>query len=731
MSKNQELKLVLELKKSCVQFDDGKKQKWRELEGKISAAAEIFRQLGLIYMKKNSSQRCIIQSAALFMAAQVRKYHEQTEKDLEKLWRTVLEKAGNQKRFISLNDVSRRMKKKVRHMRLQTKRSVNELPMLKFVESTKVMHKMEKEKIRNVKSIQEELSKSYIAFMEDVSEACLAILGKPKCEFALIGMGSLARKEVTPYSDFECFILLEEGVQYLSNYEEILERFRWFAVIFQLILISLGETILPAMAIPSLNDFYKLYKKRGGDWFYDDYTPRGISFDGFMPHASKTPLGDSLFNDKAETALIKPVSEMVKHLSRKSEVVLTETCFVCGDEELHAAFNVSAVAELKKQQSNKKTYVRFQKQLLKDLKKFDLEEQLGLLRFLNEMNIKKAFYRIPTIILSQYSKFFGFHCLSSFETISELRKNKKIQQRLEHKLKYVVAISCETRLKAYEKQQKQEELVKLFSIKDIKDTLIYLVGEKCVADFFIITLGLLYRYSSPSFLKRRKSFCIVDNASVTLRNQCLVYFVLGQYKNFWWILPNYLSQLEKKKKHLERDEVLCAAGITYFSSYEKTEAKRMFVELVLKRFIRSNPGHRNSFEADEKVYSVYCNCTDTIDSLWLSIANLSPFKSQLPLEFINDGKQFIEKVYCFFSNYIDMETQNKTIQNLVWSIISIKHLFLGTADFFLAVQALRWSLIRKNKQQQLFGRSKHSMMTRKRKADYERMERLQIRKRKK
>ena len=166
-------------------------------------------------------------------------------------------------------------------------------------------------------------------------------------------MGSLAKKEITPYSDFKCAILLEEGVQNQPNYEVILEYFTWFAVIFQIILITLGETILPSVAIPGLNDF----SKKGGDWFYDNITPSGISFDGFMHHACKTPLGRQEPTEKKpwKVELINPVSEMLRYLSVEADLknryhladVLAQSYFVCGDTILYNDFSDGIASEQK------------------------------------------------------------------------------------------------------------------------------------------------------------------------------------------------------------------------------------------------------------------------------------------------------------------------------------------------------------------------------------------------
>ena len=73
-----------------------------------------------------------------------------------------------------------------------------------------------------------------------------------------------------------------------EKYEEILDYFRWYSVVFHIIVINLQETILPSVSISSLNDKYCVL----GNWFFDAHTKRGISFDGMMPHACKFPLDD-------------------------------------------------------------------------------------------------------------------------------------------------------------------------------------------------------------------------------------------------------------------------------------------------------------------------------------------------------------------------------------------------------------------------------------------------------
>ena len=159
---------------------------------------------------------------------------------------------------------------------------------------------------------------------------CQDVMGKPPCVTA--GMGSLARCKITLYSDFEHIILLSDQKDYTSH----LEYFRWYSVIFYAIILNVQEAIVPSLNIKSLNN----KESELGNWFFDDHTPRGISFDGMMPHACKFPLERTQHTpDKPfKTELIKPVSEMLRYLTFEDlknqhhlADILTNTCFVFGN----------------------------------------------------------------------------------------------------------------------------------------------------------------------------------------------------------------------------------------------------------------------------------------------------------------------------------------------------------------------------------------------------------------
>ena len=710
-----EKKLIANLKDFCTPKPDDTTKLY---EYNPKESSEIFHKLGTVYTKKRHPKEIIhvrlIQSAALLAAAKIRNPVMKVGRDLEKLWYKVQVKAKAKYPDKSLSKISEQIKAKVIEMRYKTRQTLDQLPKINYNITEQERVKQEKNKITIVQELQNDIAATYTSIMRNVAKISLDILGEVPCKFALIGMGSLAKKEITPYSDFECAILLEEGVQELLSYEDILEYFRWFAVIFQIILISLGETILPSVAISGLNDF----NKENGDWFYDNITPSGISFDGFMPHACKTPLGRQEPTKKKpwKTELIKPVSKMLQYLNSEEHLkngykladVLTQTCFVHGDERLFNDF--SARANLERLLNQQEYEDMIEKDLKEDLKNFRTEQALFELIILLKIKVKTACYRNPTIFLAAIAKLLRYELLSSFEIISKLEENQEISKRLEHKLKYVVAISCELRLKVYQEYQKQDDTVKLLFSSDGNKTtplICDLVGKKCVVDFFTILLSIEYNFPFKNvdvlshyyrLVGFFKSVVVELPQETVLRETCKVHLLFENYQHLRDLITNYLQDLNTNFAG-EIAEAHCMLGISYFMqhNHEEHKAKNLFVECVCSYFgktihnLRGGRGYfsetdSQSLELHKRIYYMYCKCIYQLKRQWKNIRELPPcFPTELQL----DDRDAITKIENLFADWIEAVKQNNTYKNISHPIEYLQNLLLGYVKFYQAVQDLR------------------------------------------
>ena len=418
---NNEDKLVRQLKNV---YRDGK-----EIYPKQSA--KIFHKLGQLYSKQTSKMTKLIQSAALYNAAIARSPDnvDAIRNDLKQLCNQVLRLANAKNLNANLITASKQVTQEIEQMRLKVENKL--LIMENIQEKIKAdatQTYFESKKIKSIKNNQKEIAKDYTKIMANLAKYCKNLMGVAPCKFVLVGLGSLARKEITPYSDFEHIIVLEEiSDKKASDQNDVLNYFRWFSVIFQIILINLQETILPSVVIEGLNS-------PNNDWFFDRITKRGISFDGMLPHACKFPLGRQQHTENKQwtTELIKPISEMLKYLTTKENIkngyhlkdILTKVCYVYGNKPVFNKFQKSIFKMLDNQAKEEKVK-EIKEQIIDDLESFTVSTNIFKLNSSTSINIKTLFYRSITLFVTALGRIHNIRASSCFDIIDKLAIKKK------------------------------------------------------------------------------------------------------------------------------------------------------------------------------------------------------------------------------------------------------------------------------------------------------------------
>ncbi|CAH1780613.1 unnamed protein product [Owenia fusiformis] len=333
----------------------------------------------------------------------------------------------------------------------------------------------ERRTIQNSKAFYNELTNKLVSFYGLLIDDCLNVLGTPNCSFCFVGLGSLARQEATAYSDLESAIIFDDTGKSDEEIDQLKVEFRLIVHYLHFKILNLGETVIPSLSIPVLNDFNKeLTGEFKENKFFDSISPQGLCFDGAMPWASKTPIGRSTTENKPARELIMTPDEMsecqkedvcLKEGYHLSDVLMT-TRLVYGDGDVHDRYK-SKLRDILKSDSKQCPGitiggVRATETLKEDLDKY-VRNPLSPETLSKQVHVKKDIYRFATMSVNSLKLKYGCVAQSPLNVLEELYDRSLLTERAKIDLQVMVCSCINLRHLTYNKYKRQKEFISFVS----------------------------------------------------------------------------------------------------------------------------------------------------------------------------------------------------------------------------------------------------------------------------
>jgi tetratricopeptide (TPR) repeat protein len=302
-----------------------------------------------------------------------------------------------------------------------------------------------------------EIAEGMEGYLAGIYKAAEEIIGPAPCNYAVIGLGSMALRQMTPYSDLECAILTENDDYRQSGEQLIRDYFKNLSHLVHFMIINLGETTIPLSSY-GVN--------------LDKFIPQAVNFD----LGGKTPVG-RIEQDKPYE-LIQTVEGMLRylkndgqkteHMDKNLAAIVQKICFVHGDQGLVSEYQSWVQVFLLSDDENGRPNceARTIKALLEGVEEFDytkagskpklIEGNLKQFHFNpyeapgKLFDVKQEIYRLPDRLIYNLGLIYAADGDSSWGTLDKLHELGKISLEGANNLKKALTFATNLRLKTYE-----------------------------------------------------------------------------------------------------------------------------------------------------------------------------------------------------------------------------------------------------------------------------------------